>query len=212
VLHFPLGSCQLGAPVGGRVCASCQPSAHTSTLHASLPRIQHWSVVIKNYNHPLDSSAFHSATLTLLMADFGDDNPFASPPAEEARAEKLAASPVEEVLAEELTGVNATPPQPADLYGFPIKLTDIQSAECKECDAASNLVVPVWMEIIGKDKLPSESKLKELVRKVRTQSHFEAVGHYDLFRTFDPTKLDPSIVLTCSTRRHSCCVHCITRP
>ena len=51
-----------------------------------------------------------------------------------------------------------------------MKLTERQSAECKDCDDTSTLVVPVWMEIIGKDKLPSESKLKELVRKVQDAS------------------------------------------
>ena len=31
-------------------------------------------------------------------------------------------------------------------------------------------VVPEWMEFIGNDKLPGESKLKDLVRKVHTNN------------------------------------------
>lgn len=54
----------------------------------------------------------------------------------------------------------------SDLYGFPLKLTELQVADRKTCDAASDAEVGVWMGYIEKDKLPSsESKLKEMIRK-----------------------------------------------
>mmetsp|Transcript_23386 Transcript_23386/g.51328 ORF Transcript_23386/g.51328 Transcript_23386/m.51328 type:complete len:402 (-) Transcript_23386:579-1784(-) len=53
-----------------------------------------------------------------------------------------------------------------DLYGFPVKLTELNVTERKECDAFSDRQQAPWMEYIEKDRLPnSEGKLKEMVRK-----------------------------------------------
>ncbi len=46
-----------------------------------------------------------------------------------------------------------------------------QKAEREACDGASNLTQAQWMEYIEKDRLPnSESKVKEMIRKVRYSS------------------------------------------
>lgn len=42
-----------------------------------------------------------------------------------------------------------------DLYGFPIKITQLQASERKACDAAMEQNVHVWMEYIEKDRLPT---------------------------------------------------------
>ena len=59
-----------------------------------------------------------------------------------------------------------------DLYGFPVTLTELQRAECQQCDAQGDAAQPIWMTYIEKDKLPpkSDSKIKELIRKVGTSS------------------------------------------
>ncbi len=46
-----------------------------------------------------------------------------------------------------------------DLYGFPVKLNELQKAEREACDAASVIQQPVWMEYIEKDRLPSRCVL-----------------------------------------------------
>ena len=55
-----------------------------------------------------------------------------------------------------------------DLYGFPVALTELQKAECQQCEAQGDAAQPTWMSYIEKDKLPpkSDSKIKELIRKV----------------------------------------------
>ncbi len=58
----------------------------------------------------------------------------------------------------------------SDLYGFPIRVSPLQKAEREACDAESNVLQPVWSEFIAQEKLPSESKLKELIRKVQLRA------------------------------------------
>lgn len=54
-----------------------------------------------------------------------------------------------------------------DLYGFPVTLTELQRAECQQCDALSDVQQPTWMTYIEKDRLPtSDSKIKDMIRKV----------------------------------------------
>jgi hypothetical protein len=56
-----------------------------------------------------------------------------------------------------------------DLYGFPVTLTELQKAECQQCDLISMAQQPIWMEYIEKDRLPtSDSKIKEMIRKVHS--------------------------------------------
>ena len=58
-----------------------------------------------------------------------------------------------------------------DLYGFPVTLTELQRAECKQCDALSDAQQPTWMTYIEKDRLPtSDSKIKDMIRKVGKRS------------------------------------------
>ena len=65
-----------------------------------------------------------------------------------------------------ITSLVMAAPQ-TDLYGFPVTLTELQRAECKQCDALSDAQQPTWMTYIEKDRLPtSDSKIKDMIRKV----------------------------------------------
>ena len=69
-----------------------------------------------------------------------------------------------------ITSLVMAAPQ-TDLYGFPVTLTELQRAECKQCDALSDAQQPTWMTYIEKDRLPtSDSKIKDMIRKVGKRS------------------------------------------
>lgn len=55
----------------------------------------------------------------------------------------------------------------SDLYGFTVKLSELQVAERAECDRVADAQQGAWMQCIEQDKLPGETKLKEMIRKVR---------------------------------------------
>lgn len=58
----------------------------------------------------------------------------------------------------------------SDLYGFTVKLSELQVAERAECDRVADAQQGAWMQCIEQDKLPGEAKLKEMIRKVRSRS------------------------------------------
>lgn len=53
-----------------------------------------------------------------------------------------------------------------DLYGFQTKATVQQQAIRQMADGASRLSEAAWLPFVQQNKLPPESKLKDMVRKV----------------------------------------------
>lgn len=53
-----------------------------------------------------------------------------------------------------------------DLYGFQSKATVQQQAVRQMADGASRLSEAAWLPFVQQNKLPTENKLKEMIRKV----------------------------------------------
>lgn len=56
-----------------------------------------------------------------------------------------------------------------DAFGFTLKLTELQVAERKECDIVSERDAPSWTSIVAGGKWPSDARLKDMIRKVRSR-------------------------------------------